>query len=71
MRVRAKEVCFIDNMLLQPGEEFDYTGKVGSAMEVISKEESDDEVQSGEDQHPAPAAKRGPGRPRKVSASTN
>ncbi len=71
MRVRAKEVCFVDNRLRQVGEEFDFNGPVGSFMEVIQSAQEGDELQPDEDPTPAPAVKRGPGRPRKNPAATN
>lgn len=65
MRVRAKEVCFIDNRLRREGEVFDYEGTMYRFIEPVDppKQEVDEPTSEAE---PAPAVvKRGPGRPKK------
>lgn len=68
MRVRAKEVCFVDERLRQAGEVFDYNGTVQYQwLEPIDPVDTvvDEPEQQTEPAAPTVAVKRGPGRPRK------
>jgi hypothetical protein len=67
MRVRAKEVCFVEDRLRQEGEEFDYRSSAKcrwlQPLEDVAVEEEEEQAPLPE--QPQVAVKRGPGRPRK------
>lgn len=63
-RVKAKILCFVDNGLRQPGDEFEYKGSFNTNLEYLDKKpELDREPEVQVDS----VAVRRPGRPRKTA----
>jgi hypothetical protein len=63
-KVKAKVLCFIDNGLRQPGDEFEYEGPFNGNLEYIGG--SPKAKESAETQEVQVVARR-PGRPRKAA----
>jgi hypothetical protein len=61
-RVKAKVLCFVDNGLRQPGDEFEYKGAFNKHLEYMDKTP---DAASNSDEQVEPVVVRRPGRPRK------
>ena len=63
-RVKAKILCFVDNGLRQPGDEFEYKGDFNKNLEYLDKKP---DVEPELDVQVDAVAVRRPGRPRKTA----
>lgn len=63
-RVKAKILCFVDNGLRQPGDEFEYKGAFNKNLEYLDKKP---DVEPELDVQVDAVAVRRPGRPRKTA----
>jgi len=63
-RVKAKILCFVDNGLRQPGDEFEYKGPLNANLEYLDKKP---ELEQQSDVQVDAVAVRRPGRPRKTA----
>ena len=63
-RVKAKILCFVDNGLRQPGDEFEYKGAFNENLEYLDKKP---DVEPELDVQVDAVAVRRPGRPRKTA----